>query len=69
MAAAKRRGVKFGRPHDVSDADIATAHTMLGDVAKRQDIAKGFEVSLLTLRKALSDEEEDIPGTLQTNMG
>nr|WP_235883006.1 hypothetical protein [Rhizobium rhizophilum] len=69
MGAAKRRGVKFGKPLDLSNADIATAHTMLGDVAKRQDIAKGFEVFLLTLRKALRDEEEDIPGTLETNMG
>lgn len=35
---------------------------MLGKGAKRQDIAKKFGVSLLTLRKALRGEEEDIQG-------
>ena len=38
MAAAKRRGVKLGRPKKLSEADIADARTRLLSGAKRQDI-------------------------------
>tara|TARA_B100000378_G_scaffold229234_1_gene193799 strand:+ start:1630 stop:2304 length:675 start_codon:yes stop_codon:yes gene_type:complete len=54
MAAARRRGVKLGRPQKLSADDITAAKAMLADGAKRQDIAKKFRVSLLTLRKALN---------------
>ncbi len=55
MQAAKRRGVKLGRPHKLSDADIEIAKKMLANGTTRQDIAKGLGVSLLTLRKALRE--------------
>lgn len=56
MQAAKRRGVKLGRPHKLSKANIATAKKMLASGITRQDIAKDLGVSLLTLRKALHKE-------------
>lgn len=56
MQAAKRRGVKLGRPHKLSGADIKIARKMLANGTTRQDIAKGLDVSLLTLRKALREE-------------
>lgn len=58
MAAAKRRGVKLGRPQKLSEADIIDAQARLLSGAKRQDIAKSFGVSLLTLRKALGSKSD-----------
>ena len=54
MAAAKRRGVRLGRPNKLSGADVTAARTMIAEGHQRQHIAAQFGVSQLTLRKALA---------------
>jgi len=55
MQAAKRRGVHIGRPHKLSRAQIEEAKKMEAAGRTRSDIAALFNVSQLTLRRALSD--------------
>lgn len=56
MAAARRRGVRLGRPHKLTNTDIQKARRMLAEGHKRQDIAATLGVAKFTLRKALQEK-------------
>lgn len=53
MAAAKRRGVKLGRPTKLAPFQINEARRMIEDGRTRTEIAALLGVSALTLRRAL----------------
>lgn len=53
MAAAKKRGVQLGRPLKLSACQIQDAIAMVKDGRTRNAIAAHFQVSALTLRRAL----------------
>lgn len=53
MAAAKRRGVQIGRPAKLSAFQVTEVRSMIEAGRSRTDIASLFNVSTLTLRRAL----------------
>lgn len=56
LKAARARGRKGGRPKAMSDADVKKAHTMLLDPKMtKTEVARHFNVTRVTLNKALSD--------------
>lgn len=54
MKAAKRRGVKLGRPAKLAPFQVEEARRMIEAGRSRQDVAALFSVSALTLRRALA---------------
>ncbi|MFA5591774.1 MAG: recombinase family protein [Micavibrio sp.] len=58
IAAAKRRGVRIGRPPALSAVQVESARKMVDDGKLRCDVAKRFGVSVLTLRRALMAQGE-----------
>lgn len=54
MVAAKRRGVKIGRPTKLSGFQIAQAREMIEDGKCRADVAALLGVNVATLRRALN---------------
>lgn len=54
MIAAKRRGVKLGRPAKLAPFQVDEARRMIDEGRTRQDVAALFNVSALTLRRALT---------------
>lgn len=54
MQAAKRRGVRLGRPVKLTRADVATAQKMIADGKAKKEVAAALGVSPLTLRRAFA---------------
>jgi len=54
MAAAKKRGVRLGRPPKLSPDQVALALSMLGKGHTRTAVAEYLDVNILTLRRALT---------------
>ncbi len=54
MQAAKRRGVRIGRPPKLSEDEIAYAAALLATGQKNDSIAKSMGVSPSTLRRSLA---------------
>lgn len=54
MAAAKRRGVRVGRPAKLSQFKITEAQAMIDAGKSRVDVAELIGVSAITLRRALN---------------
>ena len=57
MQAAKRRGVKLGRPSKLDAEKLAQARKMLKAGISRKAVAETLEVSPLTLRRALAESK------------
>lgn len=55
MQAAKKRGVKLGRPAKLDAQQIADARKMLKAGISRKSVAETLDVSPLTLRRALNE--------------
>ena len=53
MAAAKKRGVRLGRPPKLSPDQVRLALSMLEEGRTRTAVAKHLDVNILTLRRAL----------------
>lgn len=53
MAAAKKRGVRLGRPPKLSSDEVALALSMLDEGQTRTAVAEHLDVNILTLRRAL----------------
>ena len=53
-AAARNRGVRFGRPPKLSPDQIALAHRLIGEGASARDTAKILNVHAATLYRALA---------------
>lgn len=53
MAAAKKRGVRLGRPPKMTPDQVALAHGMLDKGHTRNAVAEYLGVNILTLRRAL----------------
>lgn len=58
MQAAKRRGVKLGRPAKLDAEKLADARKMLKAGISRKAVAEALQVSPLTLRRALAVEKD-----------
>jgi DNA invertase Pin-like site-specific DNA recombinase len=54
MQAARRRGAHIGRPAKLSSAQISEAKKLIAEGRTRTDVAALFNVSSLTLRRALA---------------
>lgn len=59
MQAAKRRGVKLGRPVKLDADKLAQARKMLRAGLSRKTVAETLDVSPLTLRRALAGAKGD----------
>lgn len=57
MAAAKRRGVKVGRPRKLTPYQLGQAVEMIGSGQSRADVAALLSVNVATLRRALNSQE------------
>ena len=57
MQAAKRRGVRLGRPAKLDAEKLAQARKMLKAGISRKAVAETLEVSPLTLRRALAEKK------------
>ncbi|MBM6395302.1 MULTISPECIES: recombinase family protein [Hyphomicrobiales] len=55
MAAARKRGVRLGRPRKLSPQQVNTARQKITNGEKLEVAAKSFGVSGLTLRRALAE--------------
>lgn len=53
LQAAKLRGVRLGRPRKLSSVDVAEAAAMIAVGQSRQSVAATFNISALTLRRAM----------------
>lgn len=54
LQAAKLRGVRLGRPRKLSSVDVAEAAAMIAAGQSRQSVAATFNISALTLRRAMN---------------
>lgn len=57
MAAAKRRGVRVGRPPKLSTFQLEQARDMIAGDKSRADEAALLGVNVATLRRALNQKE------------
>lgn len=56
LSAAKRRGVKLGRPKKLSDGDLDRARLLIAHGERIRDIAPSFKVHWRTLIRSLNSE-------------
>ena len=62
LQAAKLRGVRLGRPPKLSHADLMEAAAMIAAGQSRQSVAATFNISALTLRRAMKRHADEPDG-------